>query len=301
VAAQLGIKWVLCVLAPISFFSAYDLPVFPPYPWLAKLRSLGLIVNRAVINFAKSVTQDWGNPFHSLRQELGLPEVGNPLFEAKFSPYLVLAMFSAGFAKPQPDWPSSAVITGFTFYDHHPGAEPTPELCHFLDAGEPPIVFTLGSAAVMVPGQFFQESIRAIGQLQRRAVLLVGQNPLPPDLPENIFACDYVPFSQIFPRAAVIVHQGGIGTTAQALKAGKPTLVVPYSNDQPDNAARLERLGTSRTVARKNYNAKQITRALKVLLEEPRYVTKALAVKDRLQSENGVHRACDQIEKQLSP
>jgi UDP:flavonoid glycosyltransferase YjiC (YdhE family) len=71
----------------------------------------------------------------------------------------------------------------------------------------------------MVPGQFFQESIRAIGQLQRRAVLLVGQNPLPPDLPENIIACDYVQFSQIFPRAAVIVHQGAL---VQQPKPSKP-------------------------------------------------------------------------------
>jgi rhamnosyltransferase subunit B len=305
VAEQLGIKWALCVLAPISFFSAYDLPILPPLPWLAKLRPLGLtVVNRALIYYGKFSTRLWGQPFHDLRQDLGLAKKpGNLLFDLKFSPYLTLAMFSALFAQPQPDWPPHTVMTGFTFFDgnnYSKYAELTPELQRFLEAGEPPIVFTLGSAAVMAPGQFFAESIEAAKRLNRRAVLLMGQNPPPADLPDSIFACDYVPFSQIFARASVIVHQGGIGTTAQALKAGKPTVVVPYSHDQPDNADRLERLGTSRTVGRTDYTAKHVANALTALLEDPRYAAKALEIKRLIQTEDGAKIACDQIEKHLS-
>jgi rhamnosyltransferase subunit B len=118
----------------------------------------------------------------------------------------------------------------------------------------PPIIFTLGSAAVVTPGTFYQDSIESAKQLNRRAVLLIGNNPPPTNLPEEMIAVDYVPYSQILPHACAIVHQGGIGTTAQALRAGIPTLVIPYGNDQPDNAARVEHLGTSRTISHQQNN-----------------------------------------------
>jgi rhamnosyltransferase subunit B len=194
----------------------------------------------------------------------------------------------------------STVLTGFTFYDDSLGApELPPELAHFLTAGAPPIVFTLGSAAVMTPGRFYEESIAAAKLLNRRAVLLIGQNAPPEGLTDAIIAVNYVPYSQLFPHACAIVHQGGIGTTAQALRSGRPTLVMPYCHDQPDNAARVERLGTSRTLSRHNYKAKQIAKALRELLTNPRYAETAAPIGHRLQSENGVNVACDAIEKLL--
>ncbi len=301
VAEKIGIKWASSAMAPISFFSAYDPPVLPLFPFLAKLRGFGLMANRGVINFAKLVSKSWGEPVHQLRREVGLPPlIGNPFIDDKFSPYLILALFSPVLAKPQPDWVANTVITGFTFYDGtQDGVELTPELKQFLDAGEPPIVFTLGSAAVTDPGNFYQESVRATKQLNRRAVLLIGKNTPPENLSEDILAVSYIPYSQIFPYACAIVHQGGIGTTAQALRAGRPTLVMPYSHDQPDNAARVERLGTSRTIPRKQYLASRVAKELRELLENPNYATKATEIGRIIQIENGVGIACDEIEKQL--
>ncbi|MEO1690739.1 MAG: hypothetical protein AAFR63_04300 [Cyanobacteria bacterium J06631_6] len=124
-------------------------------------------------------------------------------------------MFSPVLANPQPDWAENTILTGFTFYDGDYGeAELNPELQLFLKAGEPPIVFTLGSANVLNPGVFYTESIKAATQLNRRAVLLIGGNKLPDNLTEKIFATNYAPYSRIFPHACAIVHQGGIGTTA---------------------------------------------------------------------------------------
>lgn len=168
-------------------------------------------------------------------------------------------MFSSVLAKPQPDWTVNTVVTGFAFYED---AELIPELQQFLDADEPPIVFTLGSAAVLNPGVFYSESIQAAIQLNRRAVLLIGKNPPPDNLPKKIVAIKYAPYSTIFPYACAIVHQGGIGTTAQALQASRPTIVVPYIGDQPDNAARVERLGTSRTIPRDQYSAARVAKEL---------------------------------------
>jgi rhamnosyltransferase subunit B len=301
VAETLGIRWASTALQPFSFFSAYDPPVLSFFPLLAKLRPLGVTVNRGAIDLAKYVIKSWAEPIHQLRKELKLPElVGNPLVDDKFSPYLVLALFSSVLAKPQPDWAANTVVTGFTFYDgDRDKAELTPELQHFLDAGEPPLVFTLGSANVLNPGVFYQESIQAATQLNRRAVLLMGGNTLPEDLPKDIIAIDYAPYSKIFPHACAIVHQGGIGTTAQALRAGRPTLIMPYTYDQPDNAARVKRLGTSRTIFRKQYSASRVAKELSKLIGNPRYAAKAAEIGCMIQAEDGVGVACDAIEKQL--
>ncbi|WP_309739995.1 MULTISPECIES: glycosyltransferase [unclassified Chamaesiphon] len=299
VAEKLGIRWATSTLAPAAFFSSYDPSVLPLLPFADRLTKLGVTFNRAIKQIIIAVTKSWGKPIHQLRNELGLPPInGNVLVENRCSPDLVLALFSSVLAQPQPDWPQNTIVTGFTFYDGDRDrymVELAPELQRFLKTGEAPIVFTLGTAAVNVPGNFYPESIRAARELNRRAVLLIGDNPLPKDLTPDIIAIDYAPYSQIFPYASAIVHQGGIGTTAQALRSGRPTIVTPYANDQPDNAARIERLGTSRTIARSQYTGARVARELRALLENPQYATRAAAVGRILHTENGVKTACDAI------
>jgi rhamnosyltransferase subunit B len=299
VAEKLGIRWATSTLQPAAFFSSYDPSVLPLFPFATQLPKLGVTLNRAIKQLLIAVTNSWEKPLHQLRSELGLPTInGNILIENKCSPYLVLALFSAILAQPQPDWPKNTVVAGFTFYDRDRNiAELTPELHQFLKTGEPPIVFTLGTAAVKAPGTFYQESIRAARQLNRRAVLLIGDNPPPADLTSDTIAIDYAPYSQIFPHASAIVHQGGIGTTAQALRSGHPTLITPYANDQPDNAARVERLGTSRTIVRSQYTAARVARELKELLKNPQYAARSTEVGRIIQTENGVKTACNAIEQ----
>ncbi len=297
VAEKMGVAWAAYLTAPLSFFSSYDPPVLAPYPSLAKLHALGPTVNRWPLDLVRFVTRDWGAPVHALRRALELSPAGNPIFEGKFSPHLNLAGFSPVLAGPQRGWPANTVITGFTFYDGKgEGARLSPELRGFLDAGEPPIVFTLGSAAVYLPGAFFEISARAASMLNRRAVLVMGDNPPAGDLPRDVFAV-YAPYSEIFPSAAAIVHQGGIGTVAQGLRAGRPTLVMPYAFDQPDNAVRLARLGTSRTIPRKKYTARRVARELARLFAEPRYRARAVEIARELQHENGAVVAVDAIER----
>ncbi len=302
VAEKLGIPWVVSVLQPATFFSAYDPSIIALLPFLAKSRGWGVLFNRAVVKFIKALAKSWAAPIHQLRKELDLKPAEDPVMfmTDKNSPDLVLALFSEVLAKPQPDWPQKTILTGFTFYDDDPStAALTPELQQFLAAGAAPIIFTLGSAAVITPGTFYQESIQAAKILQRRAILLIGKNPPPDQLTTEIIAIDYLPYSQIFPQAAVIVHQGGVGTTAQALRSGHPTLIMPYSHDQPDNAARVARLGTSRTIERQHYAAARVAQELKKLLENPSYAAKAQEIGAILQPENGTDAACDAIIQQL--
>ena len=301
VAEKLGIPWVLTVLQPLAFLSAYDPSILPALPAIFRLPGFNVIAQRGIRPLSKFLSKAWAEPVYQLRQEIGLPPLeGNPLVDDKYSPGLVLAMFSPVFAKPQLDWPTNTILTGFTFYDGSEGGRQLPpELEQFLNAGEPPIVFTLGSAAVVSPGQFYEESIKAISRLDRRAVLLMGKNAPLANLPNSIIAANYAPYSQLFSRACAIVHQGGVGTTAQALRAGRPTLVTPYSVDQPDNAARVARLGTSRTVCRKQYTAKRVAKQLHELLENPNYADRAVEVGAVIRAERGVTVTCDAIEKRL--
>ena len=235
------------------------------------------------------------------RDELGLPDTGNPMFEGSTHQHCVLALFSEVFGKPQPDWPPQTKITGFCFYDGHHETQISPELIRFLDNGAPPIVFTLGSSAVWVARDFFQESIEAAKRLGRRAVLLIGdERNLPSSLPEGIIAVDYAPYQSLLPRACAVVHHGGVGTTSQGLLAGVPTLIVPFAFDQSDNAEHAYKLGTSRTLYRKNYFAPRVANELHECCTQPTYARRALEVSQQLKQEDGPGRAADLIEQVLS-
>jgi rhamnosyltransferase subunit B len=299
VAEVTGIPWASYVLAPFSFFSAYDPPVLPPYPKLARAdKAPGM--GRAMRRLARFVTRKWPEPVYDLRRELGLPKGANPIFDAKHSPNLVLALFSRVLGVEQKDWPQNTLIAGFCFYDSDAGNAALPEnLEQFLAAGGPPVVFTLGSAAVLAAGDFYEQSARAAKKLGVRAVLLIGDDPrnMPQStLPETICAAKYAPYSGLFPRASLVVHQGGVGTTAQCLRAGRPMLIMPYSHDQPDNARRMRRLGVARVIQRSDYKPWRVARRLRAMLAAPEYEASARSAAEQVAKEDGVKTACDALE-----
>jgi rhamnosyltransferase subunit B len=299
IGRKIGKPWVSTVLSPLSMFSASDPPVWPATPARERFARMGPFLNRGFIRFADWVTRPWFKDYRQLERELGLPAGPSPMFEGQHSPCRVLALFSSALAAPQPDWPPQTHVTGFPFFDLDERGSAATELERFMADGPPPVVFTLGSSAVHDARDFFTESIAAVGKLGRRAVLITGRetgNELPKPLPPGIGAFDYLPFSQIFPRAAAMVHQGGIGTTGQAMRAGRPMLVMPYSHDQPDNAARLKRLGVARTITRDRYNAHNASAELDRLLNDPAYAARAAEIGERVRAEDGVRAACVGIE-----
>jgi UDP:flavonoid glycosyltransferase YjiC (YdhE family) len=317
VAEKTGVKWVTTTLAPGTFLSAYDPFVPPTAIWLRHFRFLGKTFHGAMFALVRRVIDSWFEPYREFRRRLDLPEGRNPLFEGK-SELLNLAMFSKVLGTTQPDWAVSTLQTGFCFYDGRDDYGSIGEdLQKFLDAGEPPVIFTLGSAAVMDARDFFEESARAARILGRRAVLLYGMFNEAPRIVESeassgeseassgesrgqIIAVPYAPYSQVFPRAAAVVHQGGIGTTSQVLRAGVPQLVMPYSHDQPDNAARCERLGVARIISRDRYNGETAAAELRELLSDAAYKTNAVEAAQVVNAEHGTRTACDAIEQILN-
>jgi rhamnosyltransferase subunit B len=301
VAEVTGIPWASYVLAPLSFFSAFDPPVLPPYPRLARADKAIPGFGRVIKRVARFVSRKWPEPIYELRRELGLLRGANPLFDAKHSPSLVLALFSRLLGAEQKDWPEHTLITGFCYYDADAGNQALPpNLEKFLNDGPPPVVFTLGSAAVLAAGNFYEVSAKAAMRLGIRAVLLIGTDPrnqLKTALPESVCVAEYAPYSELFSRSALVVHQGGVGTTAQCLRAGRPMLIMPFSHDQPDNARRMKRLKIARVIQRGSYTPWRVARRLKKMLAEPLLAQRSESVAKQLAKEDGVRTACDALEE----
>ena len=301
-AETTGVRWVSCVLLPMAFLSDYDPATPPQAPFLQPIAALHPSIAHVLNQIGRRVTRPWAEPLYRFRGQLGLPRGASPLFEGQHSPTLVLGLFSYALATKQPDYPPQTLITGFPFYDAAEVQPPAPELLRFLDAGDPPILFTLGSSAVWIADDFFHASIAAAQTLGRRALLLAADTApklRAEGLPGTIAAFEYAPHGVVMPRASAIVHQGGVGTTGQALRSGRPMLVVPFGQDQPDNARRCVALGVARTISRSAYKPPRVARELTALLNEPEYARRAAAVGEQVRAERGTGTAADAIERVL--
>jgi UDP:flavonoid glycosyltransferase YjiC (YdhE family) len=230
------------------------------------------------------------------RGELGLP----PMRQTTrwwHSPQCVLCLFPPWFALPQPDWPQNLVQTSFPLWDEEGNASLPPQVQEFLDAGEPPVVFTPGSANVF-GSQFFQAAVEACRRLGRRGVLLSRfSQQVPQRLPDQVRHFPYVPFSRLLPRCAALVHHGGIGTTAQALAAGIPQLLMPLAHDQFDNAARVKRLNVGESIARSRFRGPRVAAKLQALLQSEAVGRSCRNVSAKFSGSSGVAAAADALER----
>ena len=188
------------------------------------------------------------------------------------------------------------MICGFPWLDRASDALDD-GLARFLDAGEPPIVFTLGSAAVHHPGDFYSLAAEVCRQLGRRGVLLTGGSaPEPGLLPASVIARAWAPHVKLFPRALVNVHHAGIGTTAQCVRAGRPSVAVPHAFDQFNNALRVHALGTGLVVPRWHLTRDRLVAALEQAIQYEVMAERARALAARIQV-NGADAAAAAIER----
>ena len=296
IAWRQGKPWLSSVLAPMSLLSRHDPPAVAGLDVLRWAHRQGPAVYKFVLGLARRAVRRWERPLHAFRAEFGLPPTTQVMtFEGQFSPFGTLALFDSALAQPQPDWPVRTHVCGAALFDGEVSAHTRrDDVQRFLDAGEAPIVFALGSSAVWIAGDFWTHAIAAAQRLGRRAILLTGEARLPP-LPEGIRAFDYVPYSQVFPHAVAVVHQAGIGTLSQAMRAGRPQLITPVAFDQPDNAARAVRLGVGRVLPFARVTADRLCATLQCVLADPAYADAARRVADQLRTIDGAAAAADHI------
>jgi UDP:flavonoid glycosyltransferase YjiC (YdhE family) len=229
-----------------------------------------------------------------VRVGLGLPPVRR-LFRWWLSPELVIGLFPRWYAAPQPDWPPQLRLAGFGRFDGARGELPE-DVRQFLADGPPPIAFTLGTGMRHAAG-FFRTAVAACAALGARGLLLTKYpDVLPARLPPGVRHCAYAPFRQLLPLCAAVVHHGGVGTTAAALEAGCPQLVLPHAWDQPDNAARVTKLGAGLTLGPRRRGRGHLSRALARLLG-PEIAARCRAIASRAGGEDGLERAAGWVEE----
>jgi UDP:flavonoid glycosyltransferase YjiC (YdhE family) len=301
VAAEQGKPWLATVLAPASFLSRDDPPAMLPINSMQIARRIGPWLYDLLMRSIRATVRRWEQPLHDYRRELGLSATQQVMvMEGQFSPLGTLALFDAPLMRPQPDWPPHTHICGTPLFDGTV-AEPTvlAQLQEFLAAGTPPIVFALGSSAVWLGGEFWPAAVTAATQLGRRAILITGSASLP-QLPPSVRAFEYLPYSHVFPHACAVVHQAGIGTLSQALRAGRPQLITPVWFDQPDNAARAVKLGVARTLPFRRVTAARLAQQLRLLLADPTYANAARDLAPALNCTDGAAVAAGYMEAALS-
>jgi rhamnosyltransferase subunit B len=235
-------------------------------------------------------------PLNDLRANLGLPRVDRVMHRWMHSPQMVIAFFPEWFAAPQPDWPPNTHAVGFPLWDADGEAAPLADAEDFLSAGPAPILFTPGSAGSTMQ-RFFAESVKAASQLGLRAMLVTNYpEQVPQRLSPGMRVFGYLPFSQVLPRAALLVYHGGVGTLAQGIKASVPHLVVPHGYDQFDSGWRIEQLGLGRSIPETRYRARRVARAIEDILGDLEAPQRRAQYAARINSADAVARACELIE-----
>ena len=201
---------------------------------------------------------------------------------------LSVTLFPEWYAPTQPDWPRPLYRAGFPLFDPNPDAALSPELEAFLrQPGGAPIAFTHGTGNTQAAA-YFRHAQAAVERLGRRAIFLSAQpDQVPAGLPPSILWQDYVPLRRLLPHVALLAHHGGIGTTAEALRAATPQLVAPLAHDQFDNAARVTALGVGAGLHAARLNGERLARVLARLLGDPQVAQRCREVSGRFEADGG--------------
>jgi UDP:flavonoid glycosyltransferase YjiC (YdhE family) len=228
-----------------------------------------------------------------LRHNLGLPPVRR-LFRWWLLPDLVIGLFPRWYANPQPDWPPQLRLAGFGRFDGARGEVPE-DVRTFCAEGPPPIAFTLGTGTHAA--RFFRTAVAACETLGTRGLFLTKYpRAIPARLPPRVRHCAFAPFRRLFPLCGAVVHHGGVGTTAAALEAGRPQLVLPLAWDQPDNAARVAELGAGLALGSRRRSSRHMTHALARLMH-PEVGERCRAIASRAGQEDGLALAAGWVEE----
>lgn len=279
-------------LAPTGIRTAHDVVISPGRTldrWPVFVRRLAMWgVDRFMVD------RHAAPGLNAVRRELGLPPVPRPIRAWLNSPQGVLGLFPDWFGAPQPDWPPRVQLVGFPLPEEDDADPRSPEpLTRFLDDGPPPVVVTPGSANRQAR-PLIEAALAACARLGRRALVLTRYAEQVPALPAGAHHAEWAPLARVLPRAAALIHHGGVGTSAEGLAGGVPQLVVPFAFDQPDNATRLARLGVGRwaQLARPG----QVEAQLTALLDDPNVPARCAHWRAQIDRAGAIARAADAVE-----
>ncbi len=296
IAEALGIPIIHLEPTPLLPTSA-----FPAPSWPFQI-NLGGLHNRLSGTMMLWVIWLWYRPFvNDFRNSLGLSRYTFAQFVRALRATPMLGAYSASIIPHPPDWPDHIHITGYFFLDSTADWQPSAELNAFLEAGDPPVYFGFGSMAGRKPERLAKLILAALAKSGQRGVLLTGWGGLRPEwVPDNVFVLDAAPHSWLFPRMAAVVHHGGAGTTAEGLRAGVPSIIVPFVMDQPFWGARVKALGLGpKPIPQNHLTADRLAAAIDTAVSNTTMRQRANLFGARIRAENGVGNALTHIKQYL--
>jgi UDP:flavonoid glycosyltransferase YjiC (YdhE family) len=300
VALGLGIPSLAVYLQPATptrYFSgaAGQVPEWMPFRGPANKLSTELSIF-SVFAMTKGVVDE-------CRQEmLGLPKMAwRDYFRLNSPETPIVYGYSRHVTPAPPDWGPWLHVTGYWFLEPDSTWQPPAELASFLADGPPPVYIGFGSMVDREAQTVTQIVFQALAKSGRRAILLGGWSRLGEgQLPDSIQRLDWAPHSWLFPRMAAVVHHGGAGTTAAALRAGAPNVIVPYFADQPFWASRVQALGVGpRPIPRNKLTPERLSEAIEVAVTDEAMARRAQELGRKIQAEDGVATAVPLIERLL--
>ena len=295
VAEKLAIPAFSSALQPLSRTTAFPLFMFPELP------RLGPRYNRLTYTLAQRVVRRLTRPLVSrCRQRLGLSPMVPPRPVNGPQPP-VLYGFSPLVVPRPADWGEQVYVTGYWFLDRLDDWRPPDALQRFLDAGSPPVYVGFGSSRTRDPEATVSLVLEALKATGQRGILETGWGGLGRgSLPPDVFQVDETPHDWLFPRMATVVHHSGAGTVAASLRAGVPTVTVPFDGDKPFWARRVHALGVGPPpIPWKQLTAARLSAAIGVAVGDVAVQRRAAGLGEQLRAENGVGRAVEIVHRHL--
>jgi UDP:flavonoid glycosyltransferase YjiC (YdhE family) len=266
---------------------------FPAPSWPIQ-KNLGGLHNHLSGMAMLRVVWQWYLPFvQDFRRSLGLSPANFRRYYRTFRSTPMLSAYSPGIIPHPADWPDSVHVTGYFFLDSSTAWQPSSELQAFLDAGAPPVYIGFGSMSGQNPEKLAGMVVEALAQSAQRGVLVTGWGGIrPEDLPETVFVLESAPHSWLFPHMAAVVHHGGAGTTAEGLRAGVPSVIVPFVLDQPFWGARVHAMGLGPApIPQKHLTAEHLAQAIRIAVTDPAVKEHAARAGAAIRAEDGVSNA----------
>lgn len=299
VAVQLDVPdFSALVFATFASTAAFPSQAFPELP-------LGGIYNRLTHDVFTQIFWQGGRLAYAWvrRKHPALPRLSGWPFDASTKrPTPILYGFSPQIIPKPPEWGEDIHVTGYWFLEAASGWSPPVDLVDFLESGSPPVYIGFGSVIAREARLLTEVVLEALAQTGQRGVLLTGWGGLVgTDLPKHVFQIESAPFDWLFPRMAALVHHGGMGTTAAGLRAGVPTVVVPFIADQSFWGRRVYQLGVGpKPIPRKRLTVENLVEAIHLATSDQTIRREAAQLGKRIRAEDGTKRAVEVIEYYLS-
>lgn len=298
VSRRRGIPSIVAYAQPLTPTKEFH-PTFviPPAPrWLAPLRPYYNLLAWKI--FDRGYWQMFEKPIRKAEQVLHTP-VQASLTQIPPPGVPILYGYSPSFLPQPKDWPAHCHVTGYWFLDTGSDWQPPAGLLDFLRTGAPPVYIGFGSMIDRDPKEITRIAVKALESAGQRGILLTGWGALSKAaVPDQVFLLDSVPHDWLFPRVSAVVHHGGAGTTGAGLRAGKPTIIVPFTADQAFWGQQVYTRGVGpKPIAHTHLSAETLAEAITTAVTNSGIRAKAEVLGEKVRAEDGVGKAVEVLSR----